>query len=142
MVQIETAVDDHDRVATLKCAVCSWFWERLQPMRNYRPAFIEGTSNVRTSTFKDHADTDTQKYTMVLFNSLASKFELHTQLLSAKIKMSLHVPNCVLNDFYVLTLPTAMGSDIVQRNLQRHLYASLWIVILCQLGVLQALLKK
>ena len=105
-------------------------------MRNYRPAFIEGTSNVRTSTFKDHADTDMHKYTMVLFNSLASKFELYTQLLSAKIKMSSHVPNYVLNDLYVLTLPTAMGSDIVPRNLQRHLHASLWIVILCQLGVL------
>ena len=30
----ETAADDRDRVATLKCAVCSRFRERLQPMRN------------------------------------------------------------------------------------------------------------
>ena len=28
----ETAADDRDRVATLKCAVCSRFRERLQPM--------------------------------------------------------------------------------------------------------------
>ena len=33
-LQFETAVGDRDRdrVATLKCAVCSWFRERLQPM--------------------------------------------------------------------------------------------------------------
>ena len=57
-LKFETAAGDRERVATLKYAVCSRFRERLQPMRNYRPAFIEGTSNVRTSTFKDHADTD------------------------------------------------------------------------------------
>ncbi len=28
----ETSADDHDRVITLKCTVCSQFWERLQPM--------------------------------------------------------------------------------------------------------------
>ena len=65
-LKFETAADDRDHVATLKCAVCSWFRERPQPMRNYRPAFIEGTSDVHTSTFKDHADTDMHKYAMVL----------------------------------------------------------------------------
>ena len=41
-------------------------------MRNYRPGFIEGMSNVRTSTFKDHADTDMHKYTMVLLKKAQS----------------------------------------------------------------------
>ena len=41
-------------------------------MRNYRPAFIDGTSNVRTSTFKDHADTNMHNYVMVLFKKAQS----------------------------------------------------------------------
>ena len=36
-------------------------------MRNYRPAFVEGTTNVRTSTFKDHASTDMHARAMTLF---------------------------------------------------------------------------
>ena len=31
-LKFETAADDRDRVATLKCAACSRFRERLQPM--------------------------------------------------------------------------------------------------------------
>ena len=45
------------------------------------------------------------------------------------------MPNCTYNDFHVLTLPSAMGSDAVPRNLQKHLHTSLRIVILCRLGV-------
>ena len=71
-LQFETAAGDRDHVAILKCAVCSRFKERLQPMRNYRPALIEGTSNVRTSTFKDHADTDMHKYAMILLKKAQS----------------------------------------------------------------------
>ena len=63
-----TAAEDRDHMATLKCAVCCRFRERLQLMRNYRPTFSDGTSNMRTSTFKDQADTDIHKYAMVLFN--------------------------------------------------------------------------
>ena len=74
--------------------------------------------------------------------SLAAKFELRAQLHSAEIKMSLHVPNCKLNDFYVLTLPLAMGSDAVPKNLQRHLHASLWIASLCRLGVFTSAIEE
>ena len=49
---------DRDHVLALRCDVCSQFKERLQSMRNFRPAFIEGTTNVRTTTFKEHAATD------------------------------------------------------------------------------------
>ena len=35
-----------------------------------------------------------------------------------------------------------MGSDVVQQNLQRHLHASLWIVILCQLGVFTSAIEE
>ena len=59
--------DRRDHMLSLKCAVCSQFKERLTSMRKYRPAFIEGTTNVRTSTFKDHAATDMHARAMTLF---------------------------------------------------------------------------
>ena len=50
-LKFETALPpDYDRMAILKCAVCTQFKEKLESMRNFRPAFIEGTSNVRTCT--------------------------------------------------------------------------------------------
>ena len=63
-------------------------------------------------------------------------------LYSAELKMSLHMPNCKLNDFYVLTLPLAMGSDVVPKYLQRHLHASLCIVSLCRLGVFTSAIEE
>ena len=76
------------------------------------------------------------------FNSLAAKFKLRAQLHGAERKMSPHVPNCKLNDFYVLTLPLAMGSGAVPKNLQRHLHASLWIASFCQLGVFMSAIEE
>ena len=48
---------DRDHVASLRCAVSTQFKDNLVSMRNFRPAFIEGTTNVQTSTFKEHAAT-------------------------------------------------------------------------------------
>ena len=56
-----------NQAAMLKCAVCTQFKEKLESMRNFRPAFIEGTSNVRTSTFKEHATNDMHCRAMLLF---------------------------------------------------------------------------
>ena len=39
---------DRNHVFSLKCVVCSEFKDKLISMRNYRPAFIEGTTNIRT----------------------------------------------------------------------------------------------
>ena len=61
---------DRDHVFSPKCAVCSQFKKMLVSMRNYRPAFVESTTNVRTTAFKDHAATDTHADAMV---SLLSK---------------------------------------------------------------------
>ena len=46
---------DRDHVVALKCAVCTQFRTGLESMRS---AFIDGMTNVRTSTFKKHATTD------------------------------------------------------------------------------------
>lgn len=37
--------------------VCMRFKSQLESMRNYNPAFIDGSTNVKTSSFKDHAST-------------------------------------------------------------------------------------
>ena len=37
---------DRNHVFSLKCAVCSEFKDMLISMQNYRPAFIEGTTNI------------------------------------------------------------------------------------------------
>ena len=63
---------DRDHVVALKCSVCTQFREKLESMRNYRTAFIEGTTNVRTSTFKEHATTDMHTRAMSLFKKQQS----------------------------------------------------------------------
>ena len=42
-------------VDALTCSICTRFKSKFEGMRNYNPAFIEGSRNLRTSSFKDHA---------------------------------------------------------------------------------------
>ena len=57
---------DREHVTVLKCDVCSRFKDKLVSMRNFRPAFIDGTTNIRASTFKDHAETAMHHQAMLL----------------------------------------------------------------------------
>ena len=41
-------------------------------MRNFRPAFIDGTTNVRVSTVKDHAGTEMHARAMTLYKKQRS----------------------------------------------------------------------
>ena len=50
----------------LKCDVCSRFKDKLVLMRNCRPAFIDGTTNIWASTFKDHTATAMHCLAMLL----------------------------------------------------------------------------
>ena len=72
---------DRNHLFSLKCAVCSEFKDKMgeyeelkrwlfingRGSQYYRPAFIEGTTNIRTTAFKDHAATDMHAHAMVLF---------------------------------------------------------------------------
>ena len=60
---------DHDHVVSLSCAVCSQFQSKLVGMRNYHASFIDGMSNVKTSSFKEHASTDMHVRAMHLLRS-------------------------------------------------------------------------
>ena len=42
------------------------FNDQLKGMRNYSPTFINGTANLRTSSFKDHAATEMHARAMTL----------------------------------------------------------------------------
>jgi len=64
-------VADRDHVVSLSCVVCSQFQSKLVGMHNYRASFIDGTSNVRTSSFKEHASTDMHVRAWCLTNSLS-----------------------------------------------------------------------
>ena len=59
---------DREHVATLKCSVCFRFNDKLLSTRNYNPAYVVGSTNLRTSAFKEHAASDMHQRAMVLLN--------------------------------------------------------------------------
>ena len=77
---------DLNHVLSLQCAICIQFQDKLILMRNFRPAFIEGTCNVKTSPFKDHAATDMHDHAatdmhghaMILLNKQLSSTPMST----------------------------------------------------------------
>ena len=83
---------DRNHVASLRCAICSQFKDKLVPMRNFRPAFIEGTTSIRTTAFKDHAATDIHAHTMCLFkkqhaSSVCNYAPIAAALLQSSMRM-------------------------------------------------------
>ncbi len=48
-------MDRTHRVVALKCSVCERFKDRLVGRRNYSTAYIDGSTNLRASSFKKHA---------------------------------------------------------------------------------------
>ena len=63
---------DREHVASLKYSVCSEFSTKLESMRNFKAAFIDGSSNVRVSAVQDHAATDMHAYVMLLLKKQQS----------------------------------------------------------------------
>ena len=57
-VWLKFEMADREHIALLKCSVCSQFATKLESMRNFKAAFIDGSSNIRISSVKDHAATD------------------------------------------------------------------------------------
>ena len=66
-LKYEVIEGDHEHVLALKCAVCIQFKERLVLCQNNNPVFINGSKNIRTSVFKDHAETEMHKRAMSLY---------------------------------------------------------------------------
>ena len=55
---------DREHVALLKCCICSQFSTKLEAMKNFKPAFINGSFNILIPAVKDHAATDMHAYAM------------------------------------------------------------------------------
>ena len=66
-LKYDVVAGDREHVSKIKCSVCGQFKERLVSMRNYNPAFVNGTANVRASSYKEHAITEMHKQAMILF---------------------------------------------------------------------------
>ena len=58
-------VVDHVHVKCLKCSVCIKYKEKLEKTCNYNSAYINGSENLRISSFKDHASSYTYQRRMV-----------------------------------------------------------------------------
>ena len=52
---------DCNHVDSMSCSVCTCFRAKIQGMRNFSQAFIEGTQNLRASSFKDQAASEMHK---------------------------------------------------------------------------------
>ena len=63
---------DREYIATLTCSVCIRFQDKLRGTRNYSPAYVEGSKNLRASSFKDHARSDMHQRAMLLFKKSQS----------------------------------------------------------------------
>ena len=60
---------DRNQVTSLNRSLCRQFKERISSMRNYRPAFVEGTTNIKLSAVKDHAVTEKHHRAMLLLKT-------------------------------------------------------------------------
>ena len=49
-VWLKFEMADREHVSLLKCSVCSLFSKKLESMRNFRPAFINGSPNIHGSS--------------------------------------------------------------------------------------------
>ena len=56
-----------EQVDCLKCSVCTKFNDQLVGMKNYSSAYIDGSRNLKASSFKDHAHTSMHKKAMNLY---------------------------------------------------------------------------
>ena len=52
---------DRNHVDSMSCSVCTCFRAKIQGMRNFSRAFIEGTQNLQASSFKDQAASEMHK---------------------------------------------------------------------------------
>ena len=74
----ERTDSDWYHVARLKCSVCTRFKRQLEGVRNYNPAFIDGSTNMKASSFKDHASTEMHKKVMDLHKKSESNYSIQT----------------------------------------------------------------
>jgi len=71
-------------VSILKCVLCIRFQDKLCSGKNFNPAFISGSKNLRTSSFKDHALSGMHQHAIVLYKKSQSGGDVTAYALIAK----------------------------------------------------------
>ena len=67
MTRLKNDKADRFHMARLKCTVCQRYADKIRGSRNFNRAFIDGSANLRTSSFRDHAGSDMHERAMLLF---------------------------------------------------------------------------
>ena len=69
MVWLHAEMDDHDKtlVSMLWCVVCRQYEMRINGLKNFSRAWIDGSSNHKTSNITDHAKSEPHKAAMIQF---------------------------------------------------------------------------
>ena len=68
-LKFDTDAANRGVVVALRCSVCKQFCDKMVGMRNYNSAYVEGSSNLRSSSFKDHVSTEMHARAMQLSRS-------------------------------------------------------------------------
>ena len=58
--------NNRNAVLQRKCSICERFRDRLMGRRNYSAAYIEGSVNLRVSSYKEHAASEMHARAMLL----------------------------------------------------------------------------
>lgn len=66
-LELQRSKEDRDVVECLKCKLCTRFESRICGSKNFSNAYIVGSRNVKTSSFKDHAASEMHRRAMDLY---------------------------------------------------------------------------
>ena len=91
-LKYDTDPFDRTRVLSLKCSICSRFKDRLVGRRNYSSAFVDGSGNLRASSFKDHAASDMHSRAMLLLKKQVRSLGLIANSVYAGLSAGVHGP--------------------------------------------------
>ena len=91
-LKYDTDPFDRTRVLSLKCSICSCFKDRLVGRRNYSSAFVDGSGNLRASSFKDHAASDMHSRAMLLLKKQVRSLGLIANSVYAGLSAGVHGP--------------------------------------------------
>ena len=119
---------DREYVVTLTvtCSACIRFQDKLRGARNYSLAYVEGSKNLRASSFKDHARSDMHQRAMLLFKKsqssdvtldagselkLTKKFEIAYLLCKENLAFTKMAPLCALEECHGADLGSGYKND-------------------------------
>ncbi len=70
---ILTDQQDTSLVSTLWCSICRQYENGISSLKNFSRAWIDGSSNHKTSNVSDHANSDSHKAAMILLRKEQAK---------------------------------------------------------------------